>query len=149
MNSNERSLRTALRLVEFEVAQAGDEVSRASRESSRAAEWVKVLQDRTESTLSEVRSAMNQQTTNPALIDMLRGLYQAELQALKRREIEYAEAERKEQGARTVLTQLRNRDHSLRQSIEAEEREQRMERDSKEAARADDLWLQSMWSEKR
>jgi hypothetical protein len=106
LSPDPRTLRLARRQLQFELAQARVELLRAAARCAQTRKRLKDLTIGIDSTLRELRQAVSQARTSPAVIGNLRGRYQADLHALERCHGVFTEALREEERARGVLDRL-------------------------------------------
>jgi hypothetical protein len=145
MNSNERTLRAVGTQVDFELAQAGAEVARSAALCATAQQQVDTLVRRCESATREMRRVQDRSAINPALFATVHRLLNVELHALDGAQTQLAGLTEREQRARQVLADVRNRGRAVQRAIEAEQRSQRMKQQARDFIISDDLWLQQQW----
>ena len=145
MASIEPALHAVRTLAQFELAEAAAKVAQAATLSSRAQHRVTLLTQRCESVVSELRGAIARSRINPALLDAMRRLYQAEHRMLQDAQVELAVALRREQQLRDALAELRNRERALERAVKAERRKRQAKQQTFAVTLADDMWLQHAW----
>ena len=147
MISSEPALRAVLTQAQFELAQTAAEVAQAATLSALAQQRVSVLMERCESAASELRGVVRRSLINPALLQAMHRLYQAEQHELHDWQTRLDAAQQREELARAELASIRNRERSLERALQAERRKQQQKRQTLDLIRADDLWLHRMWTE--
>jgi hypothetical protein len=148
MTRDERALHAVRIQLQFEMMQAGAKVARATTVSSRLQEQVVELTQCCETSVNELRSVMHRARVNPALLDAMRSLYRAERQSLHDSEDRLRAAREQEHRLRAALTGLRNRERSLERALQAERRKESMKQQALEIVRANDMWMQRVWSQR-
>lgn len=138
----EAALQVMRTQVRFEWMQAAADVAHAAEVSAVARRTVGVLRPRYEAYRRELHEIMARPQANVALLDAMRRGLRAEQLQLSEWQRNLATAQQREQQARSALASLRNREHSLDRSLEAQRRRRQQQRELREMIQVDELWLQ-------
>jgi hypothetical protein len=137
----ERALQTLLINASFECATVAEEVARAAANTAQAEREVATLRVRCDCAATELREAAQKAPINPPLLKLMHRLYQQEHDALELSQGRLGAAEQEEERARTRFAEARNRERGLERALLNNRRMQSRERQTREWAWIDDMWL--------
>lgn len=141
MAAREGALRALQSQADFEVIDKGGELAEAMRLRCEAAQRAAAAAAQRQALLQELRRLQEHAAINPALLAALRRSYRVALDDERASHAELALAARAEEARREELAALRHRARHLeRAALDAAATLQR-QRQNRDGARLDDLWL--------
>ena len=135
-------LRALKALARFDAAKVAVRLAEATRQRTTTQQEVVESTQRCEEAAAELRVVASRAPWSPALSGCLQRIYRTERLGLEELNQHLAVAQRAEDKMRNELANLRNRELSLEKALLAQKRLRQLERQSREAALLDDMWLQ-------